>query len=129
MMRKRRQNSSGLEIFWKLKFVVAIFIRHLPFVSYCNSSKDNKIGAQASQKTSFQDKPKAGGTVQKALHQDVLRWLTRLAALGSAFAALHTRFRALFTQEGLHRMVLTLRSYELPSYLFAFYYDVAQTVF
>ncbi len=66
---------------------------------------------------------------QKALHQDLLRWLSRAGALGSMPANSVARLRDLFTQDGVHRVVLRLRRYALPSFLFERYYSLASSVF
>lgn len=67
--------------------------------------------------------------IQRALHQDIFRWLTRLAALAAGPANFIKRTREFFTQAGLHRFVLQMRSYALPSAFFAFYYQLAEKIF
>jgi|GEM_PF-3280691 len=66
---------------------------------------------------------------QKTLDQGVFGWLGRASALASLPAHAVTRLRDLFSQEGVHGAVLSLRSYALPSTFFEAYYVLARTVF
>jgi hypothetical protein len=66
---------------------------------------------------------------QKALQQDLLGWLARAAAIASLPGNVVMRLRDLFTQEGVHGAVLSLRRFALPSAFFQAYYNLATKVF
>lgn len=66
---------------------------------------------------------------QKTLHRGLFRWLAAASALASMPAKGVTRVRDLFTQEGVHGAVLSLRRFALPNAFFEIYYVLARNVF